>query len=446
MKKITLLIGLCISLHLPAQEAVSLSLDQAIDYALKNSTASVNAQRDIKIARKKKQETIATGLPQLDIQVDYQHWLKQQVSLIPAEFFGGNVGEFAEVSFGTQQNMTASATLKQLIFDGSYIVGIQSVYTYLEIAEQAQEKTMMGLRKAVINAYGNVLLSEESIRILTGNLHSLTKTLEETERVYENGLIEEESVEQLKITQASLKSQLSRTVKLSKIAYKMLNITLGIGLDTAVILTDDLSSLTSEASISGLANNDFSVLDHIDYRIAKNNEKSKALLLRLAQSKSLPSLESFINVGYQSYGESFDFFKQEQQWFDSSLLGVRLKIPVFSSLERTAATQQARIELDKAQTNTWQQEQELTVELAAAKTDYDYSREAFTTAEQNLRLAKRIEQKQQVKFKEGLSSSFELAEAQRQLYAMQQGYLESMLNIIRSKAVLDTALNKPLSP
>jgi outer membrane protein TolC len=444
-KTILLLIGILCSIHINAQESISLSLEQAIDYALKNSYASINATRDIDAAKLKKWETTTMGLPQISATIDYQNWIKQQVSLIPAEFFGGNAGEFAEVSFGTKHNMNATATLNQLIFDGSYLVGLQSAKTYLKISENAKEKTDLSIREAVINAYGNVLLSEESINIIEKNIATLQKNLDETLQIYKNGLAEEESVEQLQITLASIKSQLSKTKNLKNIAYKMLNITLGTDINTPIILTDNLNKLAEENLDLGLLSSDLSIENHIDFKIAKNNERANELLVKLEQSKALPSLSSFINFGYAGYGENFDFTKKEQKWFDSSLLGVSLNIPIFSSLARSSRTQQAKIELDKAKTNLTETAQKLKLQLESAKTEYNFSIEEFETSKQNLALAERIEKKQQIKFFEGLSTSFELSEAQRQLYTMQQNYLQNMLQLIANKAALDNALNTPIN-
>ena len=223
MKKIQLIIiAILLNLNLNAQEHIALSLEQAIDYGLKNSYQTINAQRDIDAAKYKKWETTTIGLPQISATLDYQNWIKKQVVLLPTEFFGGNAGEFAAVPFGLKHSLTGTATLNQLIFDGSYLVGLQSAKTYLKISENAKEKTEIGIREAIINAYGNVLLSEEGIRILENNIANLEKTLKETQQIYENGFVEEESVEQLKITLASVISLFSKTKKLNKDALILL--------------------------------------------------------------------------------------------------------------------------------------------------------------------------------------------------------------------------------
>ncbi len=446
MKKILIIgFGILFSFQINAQENITLSLQQAIDYALKNSYATINANRDVDAAKLKKWETTTIGMPQVCAKIDYQNWIKQQVSLLPAEFFGGNPGEFEEISFGTKHNMNATATLNQLIFDGSYLVGLQSAKTYLKISENAKEKTELGIREAVINAYGNVLLSEESISIIEKNIKTLEKNLDETNQIFLNGFIEEENVEQLKITLSSVKSQLSKTKNLKTIAYKMLNITLGLDINASVILTDTLENLAKENIKLELLSSDLTVENHIDFKIAKNTEKANELFVKLEQSKALPTLKSFVNFGYAGYGQEFEFMKKEQKWFDSSMLGVSLDIPIFSSLAQSSRTQQAKIELEKARTNLTETEQKLFLLLESAKTNYNFSIEEYETSKQNLSLAERIENKQQIKFFEGISTSFELLEAQRQLYTMQQNYLQAMLNVIANKATLDNALNTPIN-
>ena len=228
------------------QQNYTFSLQEAIDFALENNRNAKNAALDIEAAKKQKWETTATGLPQIDAAVDYQNWLKQQVSLVPAEFFGGNEGEFAEVIFGTKHNVNATATLSQLLFDGSYLVGLQSAKVYLKISENAKIKTDLEVRNAVINAYGNVLLSEEGLHIVLKNKKVLEKNLEETRKIYENGLAEEESVEQLEITLSNLNSDLNKLERLHDIAYQMFNISVGLGVNTNTTLTDSLEKLTAK--------------------------------------------------------------------------------------------------------------------------------------------------------------------------------------------------------
>ncbi len=447
-------------------KSLTLSLQEAIDYALENNRNVQNAKKDVVVAEKQRWEVIATGLPQINAAIDYQYWLKQQVSLLPAAAFDNTKSVvdivnkyfdatqtnfdistpqgFIPIKFGTKQSMTATATLSQLLFDGSYLVGLQSAKVFLEIYKNSKDKTDLEIRKAVINAYGNVLLTEESVKILEKNKKVLENNLNDTRKIYENGLEEEESVEQLQITLSSIISNLNNTKRLQALAYKMLNITLGTGLETSTILTDDLESLTQENITLDLLSTSLSLSENIDFKIAANETRSKELLLKLEKSKALPKLTAFVNGGYMGNSGTFTFLDKDQQWFGSSLLGVKLNIPIFSSGMRSAATQRARINLEKAKNNMTEVEQQLQLQVATARSDYQFAIEEYSNKKENLQLAERIEQKNQTKFFEGVGSSFELRQAQTQLYTAQQEFLRAMLAVINKKAELETVLNTPV--
>ncbi|WNH14250.1 TolC family protein [Thalassobellus suaedae] len=440
--KLILIFSLLIIVKGFSQENLyNFSLQGAIDYALENNRTAKNASRDIDAAKKQKWETTTIGLPQISASIDYNNWLKQQVSLIPAEFFGGNVGEFAEVAFGTKQTMNGTIKLEQLIFDGSYLVGLQSAKVYLEISKNAKEKTDLEVRKAVINAYGNVLLAEESVKILERNMDVLKKNLNESTKIYENGLGDEESVEQLQITLSGIESTLNNTSRLKKLAYQMLNITLGIDINNKTTLTDSLESLTAQNIVLDLLEVEDNIDNNIDYKIAKNDKTSKELLLKLEKSKALPTLKGFVNGGYSGNNNNFSFLEKDQKWFGSSLLGVSMNIPIFSSGGRSAATQRAKINLEKAKEDLTETEQKLKLQIASAKSDYQFAIEDYDNKKQNLNLAERIEAKNQIKFFEGIATSFELRQAQTQLYSSQQEFLQAMLDVINKKAELETVLN-----
>lgn len=420
----------------------SFSLQQAIEHAIQNNYAAIRASKDIDAAKQKKWETTAAGLPQISASLDYQNNFELQKSVVPAEFFGGNPGEFAEVAFGTRHNMVANGRLSQLIFDGSYIVALQASKTYLKYYENAKQKTNTEIREMVINAYGNVLLAEESIAILEKNKATLSKTLSDTEETYKNGLIEEENVEQLQITLATINSNLNNTKRLLDVATKMLKYSLGINLDSELKLTDKLDNLSLSNLDIAFGSTEFSVSNNIDYLMASNFEEQRSLELKLQKSKALPSLAANVNFGYNAFNDQFAFFTQNQKWLNYSNLGVSLNVPIFSSFGRKAKTQQAKIALDQAKIQLTEVEQQLQLQYEKAKSEFEFSIEEYATAKSNLNLAERIEKKQQIKFTEGLSSSFDFSEAQRQLYSAQQNYLQSMVNIINKKATLEKIINK----
>ena len=439
------IIFLLFAASLNAQEnKYSFTLQEAIGFAINNNRAIQNAERDVKIAVQTKRETTATGLPQINANIGYNNWLEQQVSLIPAEFFGGAPGQFAEVLFGTKQTMNSAVTVKQKLFDGSYLVALQAAKVFLEISKNSKEKTINEIGKIVAYSYGNVLLVEENLEIVNSNIALLEKNVWEVSKVYESGLIEEESLQQLQLTLSGLKSNQRYSKRLKDIAYQMFNNSLGLDLTAAVVLTNSLDELVVFYSTLTTSRSENEFEEVIDFKIAVNSVKSEELLLKLEKSKALPTLNAFVNGSYSGNSQHFSFTENSQKWFGASLFGVTLDIPVFSSFKRSASTQRARLNLEKSKSNLVDTTNKIKLEINTARSNYEFAVEDYGIKKKALDLSKNIATKNEIKFFEGLTTSFDLSQAQRQLYIAQQDYLQSMLNILLKGVDLESLINTPL--
>jgi outer membrane protein len=422
-----------------SQTTLKFSLKEAIEHAQSNNYNAINAKRDIDKSIQRRRETIAMGLPQVNGQLAYQNNIKIQRSLIPAEIFGGPAGEFAEVAFGTKHTGAASLSVQQLLFNGSYLVGLQSSKLYLKIFEDINVKTKMEIKNLTISTYGNVLIAKESVLVLEKNKKILEKILSDTKEIYKNGLIEEESVEQLQITLNSLNTTINELKSNEELAKDLFKVILGINITETVELTDRLENLTQE-NIS-FVTPDLDINKNIDYKLQQNDLESKNLLIKLEKSKALPTLAAQFNTGTNAFNDQFTMFNTTQRWLNYSNIGIALSVPIFSGFERSARTAQAKIDYEISKTKLTETEQTINLQYKKAKTDYDYSIKKYNNSKDNLRLAERIESKQQTKFKEGLSTSFDFADAQKQLYAAQQEYLQSMADIVNKKAALEKLIN-----
>tara|TARA_R100001369_G_scaffold48565_1_gene75080 strand:+ start:34000 stop:35364 length:1365 start_codon:yes stop_codon:yes gene_type:complete len=446
MKKIFFIFFLQLTAFSQAQEESTITpkaftLEQAIAYGLQHSYNSEIARQDVAIALKQKWEIISQGLPQISGNVEYRNNILQPVTLLPAEITGGPPGTFVPVTFGTKQNLSATTTWNQLIFDGSYIVGLQSVKTLLQITENAKVKTDLEVKKTITSAYANVLLARESVEISKLNLKTIQKNLNDTRKTFENGLIEEEAVEQLEITSLSLETNLKNALRMEVIAYDMLKVSMGIPVDTEIAVLDNLAQLSMENFDLQLLSKEISIEDNIDYRLAEDQRNQAATLVKLEKSKALPSLSAFLNYGAQGNSESFSFFTNDQIYYDQSVLGLSLNVPIFSSGMRSAKTAQKQIQYEQSLVQLEYTKNQVGLDIESAKNDYSFSLENYANKSKSLELAKRVENKNQVKFLEGLSSSFDLSDAQRQLYRAQQEYLQAMLEVITNKSALETLLD-----
>ena len=434
---LTLLTGITYAQELPD----SLSLEDAITFGLINNRSIINADRDIQKAKKEKWKTIASGLPQISSEVNYQNFLEMPVSLVPAEFFGGNQGEFSELIFGTEQNMIGSLKMEQLIFDGSYLVGLQATKVYLAISENLFEKTNLEVKKMITNLYSNVLLAEYNILFLEKNKASLENNFQEIHNLFKSGFKEEESVEQIQLSLAQTNSRLKYAQNMVKIQQDMLKFVIGYPMETPLKLTDELDDIFNENLYFESAPDPDNVENNIDIRIASNNVKSESLKLKLEKSKALPKVNAFVNQTFTGNSNEFTFTNDDQKWYASSLLGLNVKIPIFSSLGRSANTQKAKISLDQAKTNLEEVQSKIRIEVRTALNEYQFAIDNYYTEKENLRLAENIEGKNQIKYFEGMIQSFELRISQIQLYTAQNNFVSAIQKVITNKIELETLLN-----
>ena len=434
---LTLLFGSTQAQELPE----SLTLEEAIAFGLTHNRSIINADREIQKAKKEKWKTIATGLPQISSVVNYQNFLEMPVSLVPAEFFGGNPGEFSELTFGTEQNMIGSLKMEQLIFDGSYLVGLQATKVYLAISENLFEKTNLEVKKMVFNLYSNALLAKYNILFLEKNRASLENNFQEIHQLFRNGFEEEESVEQIQLSLAQANSRLKYAQNLLKIQQDMLKFVIGYPIESPLKLTDELDDIFNEDLYFQTLPNTDNIDNNIDIRIADNTLKSEALKLKLEKSKALPKVNAFINRTYTGNSNEFTFTDGDQKWYGSSLLGLNVQIPIFSSLGRSANTQKAKISLDQAKTQLEETQSKIRIEVNASLNEYQLSIDNYYTEKENLRLAESIEQKNQTKYFEGMIQTFELRMSQLQLYTAQNNFVSAIQKVISNKIELETLLN-----
>ena len=422
----------------------SLSLNEAIEFGLSNNRSIINADREILKAKKERWKTIAIGLPQVSSQINYQNFLEMPISLVPSEFFGGEAGTFEELTFGTEQIMVGSVKMEQLLFDGSYLVGLEASRVYLKISENLFEKTNLEVKKLIVNTYTNVLIAKLNISFLEKNKIALEANLKEITELFKTGFEEQETVEQTQLSLSQINNQLKYAENLMKITQEMVKFIIGYPAEKKLILESELEDIFNEdiffdsiPSINQIDNN-------IDIRIADNNVKSEALQFKYEKSKSLPKLSGFINQTYTGNSNDFTFTDSQQKWYGSSIVGLNLTIPLFSSFGRSAISQKAKISLDQAITQLTETQERIKIEVNAAYNDYQLSIDNYFTEKENLRLAESIEKKNQNKFFEGVIQSFELRMAQMQLYSAQNNYVTAIQSLINKKTVLETLLNKTL--
>lgn len=424
-----------------AQTEQAFTLKQAQEYALKNNYQRISAEKDVLIAKKKVMETTGIGLPRVDAEAQFQNFLELPVSLVPASVFNPNApaDQFSELRFGTDYNTTAKITATQLLFDGSYIVGLQASRTYKSFAEKSLEKTEIMVREDVAQAYYLCLVADENLKILKNIAESTAKLLDETTRVYQEGFAEEQSVDQLQLTVNNINNSLSEAERQKAIALNFLKFQMGLDLSSTISLTDNIDGLLGEVSAEDAFAKEFKVESNIEHQIIKVNEDLMKLNLRKERFAFAPSLAAFFNHQQQNMSNKFEVFSGGT-WYPSTLWGLSLKLPIISGGMRLATMGQARLEYEKAKNTSKQVEQSLMLQVQQAKSSYTSSYSIYKNQKDGLRIAEKINNNSTKKYTEGLISSMELTQTQTQYLETEAKYIKSLLDLFNSTSQLKKAL------
>jgi outer membrane protein len=429
------------------KDSLKLSLIDAQNYALQNNRAVKNARIDIKSADKKIWETIAMGLPQLGLSANYQHQF-----VIPEMSFGSYLDPYSlpagyitntdvinaykpgeSIALGVPNNTTFDFTLSQLIFSGEYIVGLQATKVFKEISVNSLAKTEASTRETVSGTYYLYLVLGESLRVLNASLASVEQTYNDALKMNQQGFNEETDVDQIKISLSNLQRLAASVAAQRDVSLQLLKYQLGLEITRPLVLTDSLPAMILEGNIQYLATPMFDYEKSIDYKIVRNLESSSALFVKREQSKYLPTISAFYRRHEQTHQPSFNFAVKD-------LLGVGLNIPIFTSGIRSSKVSQAKYDLDKARINTENAAQGLILEFETALTTYQTAYGNFLTNSESIVLSRKVYLKTLVKYREGISTSFELAQNQSQFLTAEQAYYNSILTLLNAKAKLDRIL------
>ncbi len=422
-------------------EVVSLSIEDAVKYGIENNRNLKNAEREIQMAYQERWKTIAIGLPNVSLDLNYLNNLELPTSLIPAEFFGGNKGDFSEIQFGTEQTAIGSVRMEQLLFDGSWLVGLEYSKIFLATSENFYEKTLLEVREAIVKLYSLVATLNEGISLLENNLKNFKKDLNEVIELYKNGFQEKENVEQIRITLAQAELSLLQAIKTRDNQLNLLKLVLGLNINDELVLVTSLDNFIGNNVVFANSFEDFDTGKNVDIKISQNMFDTKRIEYKLEKSKQLPKISGFVSGTYTGYNNEFNFTDKSQSWFGSSVIGVNLEIPLFNANRMNVSSQKAKIAMEKAKSNLEEQEERTQAEVIQKLNDYQLANKSLSVNEQNMNLAISIEDKNSIKFFEGLVSSFELRQAQIQLLDSQQKYLNSVIELISIKTELETLYN-----
>ncbi len=431
------LIGLWASMILMAQEK-TFSLEQAVDYAYEHNREMRNAYFEIGKTSQDVKKQLATGFPQISAQVKYQNFLALPVSLIPAEFFGGNPGEFAEVQFGTSNNLNASITGTQMIFNGNYFVGLKAAEMYKDLSKKQYEASKFEVRASVAKAYYGVLITRKSMEILEQNLRTLEDIYHESKAMFEEGFIEEIEVDRLYLSLSALRQQLKSLKRQEKLSLGLLKFQMGYPYEDEIALSDSISAFVSSdlTLVESPANFEHTLQNDI------LNQSISLIGLNIKNLKAgyLPRADLYISATENAQRNEFNFFDKSQPWYETAVWGVSLNIPIWDSFHKRSGIQKEEISQRQMINKRDQAAEAYKMQIEQRKAEYLNASEQLDNARSNMELAKKIFDITVKKYEEGVGSSLEVDNARSTYFNSSSNYINALYRLLLAKVELEKLL------
>ena len=456
------------------------SLQQAIQFALQNQPSLINAQIQNDIAKARIGQIRSAGLPQINGGVEVGNNVVLQKTLIDPNTFGPLVTNtpqpiiitaeqirsnqnitftptFEQVisdevrppqtlAFGLKYAGSAAITGSQLLFDGSYLIGLKAAQVYTNLSQKQGQQTEIEVIDQVTKAYYSVLVSRERLALLDRNLIRLENQLREISEIYKQGFAEKIDVDRLQVAYNNLKVEKEKATRLVALGVDLLKFQMGMNLSQPLDITDKLESALVDAEM--VANSNFDYGRRIEYSILETQRDLAKLDIKNKQAGYYPQLLLNGRYGYSGSSNSFSDlarFKTQvgeqfySNWFNFAFVGVSLQVPIFDGLRKKYEIQQARLTLKSLDNGFTTLKQSIDLQLRQSNTNLQNALQVIKSQKESLDLATEVARVSNIKFKEGVGSNLEVITAETELRQAQTNYYAALYDALIAKVDLQKA-------
>lgn len=425
----------------PPLEVLQLNLKETLEYALENNPDSKNAKLEIMVAQTTVKEETAAGLPQVNGTVGLNHNPLVPVIFLPNQPpFGdpSNPSDVIAARFGVNYSSNASVNMTQMIFDGSFFVGLRAAKTYKALTELDKVKVENDVIENVKKAYFGVLVNAERIKLSQSNLNRIDSLLNETKALNEAGFTEKIEVSRIQVQRNNTFSQLKRSLTAYDISKQLLKIQLGLPKNYDIVITETLAELNPEEDLIALQT--MQPGNRVEMDQLLTNMELTQLDLKYNASQYIPTLDLAANFTRSGAGEGLNTVFKSNNWFSSSLIGISMNIPIFDGLSKSARIQRNRIQLQQLENQKFYLDQNFALEIYQARQNLANDLEVLAVQRESMDLAKEVYDISRIKYNEGVGSNLEVVEADAALIESEINFLGALYDGLISKVDLEKAL------
>jgi len=444
MRKILFTSLLLIS-FLSFSQKKNLTLEECISLALENNENLKNSYLEEKISTALSKEYLSVGLPQISFDggIKYNHEVQKSIIDISRFMPGVPEGTEQEVQFGQTYDGRMDLYVNQMIFNGSYFVGVSASRELIRLSEKMTKRNIIDIYESVQKAYFTALNTKSRIDLVNGNLDRLSELLDQTNKLYENGFVEKLDIDRITVSYNNLKSEKIKADRLYDLSISVLKFQIGLPIETEIELIGELSE--------DLINNfsyelkDFDYSKRIEYSILQTDKNLKSYDLKNNRSQYLPQIYANYNYGYNSSASQSNLFFNSDRWKKFGTLGFLVVIPIFDGFLKRSRINQSKYKIEQIENQMMFLERSINLQINQSLANFENSKESLEITRKNLNLAKDVYYASEKKYSEGVGSNLELIDSNNSLKTAQNQYYnalyESVIASIDIKKTLGILLN-----
>ncbi|MBS0000885.1 MAG: TolC family protein, partial [Cyclobacteriaceae bacterium] len=385
-----------------------LTLEECIQTALKNNENILIADTEVAVSRAVTGEYLSAGLPQVDITASFNKNFIIRRTFVPANIFDPSApaGEVIELQFGTPYDGLIGINLNQMIFDGSYFVGLKAAKTFTELSSKQLVREKIDVVESVVKAYFTLLVNMVGQDLILDNYSRLDTLLRETRIMFDNGFAEKIDLNRTQVEFNNISTQLDNSERLIEISINLLKFQMGLPIEQEVKITERLSDLN-------LKTEDILIMEtsygrRIEYSVLQTNLELQQLDMKNNKVQYLPQLDLVASWGMNAgvlEASSLVEWGDRTVWPDYQLAGLSVYIPIFDGLLKSKKIQQNKLKIKQLNLQRMMLEKNITVEVAEKKNNLISGLKELESQEKNMALAREVYDHTKIKYQEGLGSN-----------------------------------------
>ena len=444
MKRILLILLILTSFSLKSQSQ-KLSLSECIDLAIENNENLKNSILEEKISKALSNEYLSIGFPQINFDggIKYNHEVPKSLLDISRFMPGVPEGTEQEVQFGQAYDGRVDLFVNQMIFNGSYFVGLSAAKELVKLSEKMTERNVIDIHESVSKAYYTTLNTKSRVDLVNSNIDRLDALLKQTKSLYENGFVEKLDLDRIQVSFNNLKSEKIKADRLYDLSLAVLKFQIGISVDKKIELIEEFNEELVTAFTFDL--NEFDYSKRIEYSILQTDKNLKFYELKNNRSQYLPQVYANYNYGYNTSASQSNIFFESDRWKKFGTFGLQVIVPIFDGFLKRSRINQSKFKIEQVENQMLFLERSINLQINQSLAAYQNSKESLKIASENLVLAQDVYFASEKKYAQGVGSNLELIDSNNSLKIAQNQYYnslyESIISIIDIKKTLGILTN-----